>query len=290
MQTSPITPPFGTPGVPTRSDHTPPLGTSGALVAPDATPPLGMLGTPPAPDYTPPSSAAAGQPLLELEGVSRVYGEEIEVYALRDVTLRISAGEFVSIVGPSGSGKSTMLGLLGLLDQPSSGTVWVGGQDVNVLDDPARSRVRGDSIGFVFQQFHLIPHLTALGNVETALLYRSLRPKERRERALAALEHLGLGARANHLPVQMSGGEQQRVALARAIVTDPLVILADEPTGALDSANAAHVLRLFQTLQSPQRAVVVVTHDAMVADTAHRKVSMRDGRIVGDDPTAAATA
>ncbi len=291
METSPVTPPFGTPGVPAGPDHTPPFGTPGAPVAPGSTPPFGTPGVPPAPVDTRPSptTVATGQPLLELEGVSRVYGEEIEVYALRDVTLRISAGEFVSIVGPSGSGKSTTLGLLGVLDQPSSGTVRVGGQDVSVFDDPTRSRVRGDSIGFVFQQFHLIPHLTALGNVETALLYRDLRPKERRERALAALEHLGLGARADHLPVQMSGGEQQRVALSRAIVTDPLVILADEPTGALDSANAAHVLRLFQTLQSPQRAVVVVTHDATVADTAHRKVSMRDGRIVGDERTAAAT-
>jgi putative ABC transport system ATP-binding protein len=305
---SALTPPSGTPAVP-PPDHTPPFGTPGVSPPPDHTPPFGtpgaVPGAPPAgsaapPPASPPAASGgvsplsglvtAGQPLLELDGVSRVYGEEIEVYALREVTLRISAGEFVSIVGPSGSGKSTMLGLLGVLDQPSSGTVRVGGQDVSVLDDPTRSRVRGDSIGFVFQQFHLIPHLTALGNVETALLYRDIRPKDRRDRALAALEYLGLGARADHLPVQMSGGEQQRVALSRAIVTNPLVILADEPTGALDSANADHVLRLFESLQGPQRAVVVVTHDPTVANTAHRKVSMRDGRIVADEPTAAATA
>ena len=234
---------------------------------------------------TPPSGTAPVRPhpLLELEGVSRVYGEEIEVYALRDVSLQIHAGDFMSIVGPSGSGKSTMLGLLGVLDLPTSGTIRVAGQDVSLLDDKARSTLRGDSIGFVFQQFHLIPHLTAIGNVETALLYRDLRPKERRERCRAALEELGLGSRADHRPVQMSGGEQQRVALARAIVTEPLMILADEPTGALDSTNAAHVLEIFSNLQSPDRAVVMVTHDATVARTAHRRISMRDGRIVGDD-------
>jgi putative ABC transport system ATP-binding protein len=227
------------------------------------------------------------QPLLELERVSRVYGEEVPIYALREVSLQIFAGDFMSIVGPSGSGKSTMLGLLGVLDLPTSGTVRISGQDVSRLGDAARSRLRGDSIGFVFQQFHLIPHLTALGNVETALLYRDLRPRERRERAFAALERLGLGPRAHHRPVQMSGGEQQRVALARAIVTDPLMILADEPTGALDSANAAHVLEIFKRLQSPERAVVMVTHDPTVAATARRKVSMHDGGIVADERLAA---
>jgi putative ABC transport system ATP-binding protein len=230
---------------------------------------------------------AAVQPLLELEGVSRVYGDEVEVFALREVSLQIMPGEFMSIVGPSGSGKSTMLGLLGLLDLPTTGIVRITGHDVSALDDPQRSRLRGDVIGFVFQQFHLIPHLSALGNVETALLYRDIRPKDRRERAFEALDRLGLAARADHRPVQMSGGEQQRVALARAIVTDPMMILADEPTGALDSANAAHVLEIFAGLGTPERAVVVVTHDLAVAATAHRKVSMRDGRIVADENRAA---
>lgn len=236
-------------------------------------------------EETPPfgTPEVAAMPLLELESVSRVYGEEVEVYALRDVSLKILAGEFMSIVGPSGSGKSTMLGLLGVLDLPTSGVIRIAGQDVSELDDPTRSKLRGDSIGFVFQQFHLIPHLTALGNVETALLYRDLRPKERRERALVALDRLGLAHRSDHRPVQMSGGEQQRVALARAIVTDPLMILADEPTGALDSANAAHVLEIFRGLQSPERAVVMVTHDMTVASTAHRMISMRDGQIVADE-------
>jgi putative ABC transport system ATP-binding protein len=232
-------------------------------------------------------SAGEPQPLLELERVSRVYGEEVEVYALREVSLKIMAGDFMSIVGPSGSGKSTMLGLLGVLDLPTSGTIRIAGQDVSELADASRSRLRGDSIGFVFQQFHLIPHLTALGNVETALLYRDMKSRERHDRAFAALEQLGLGKRTDHRPVQMSGGEQQRVALARAIVTDPLMILADEPTGALDSVNAAHVLEIFKGLESPERAVVMVTHDPNVAAMARRKVSMRDGQIVADEHLAA---
>jgi putative ABC transport system ATP-binding protein len=222
-------------------------------------------------------------PLLELEDVSRVYGKEVPVYALQDVSLSIRAGDFLSIVGPSGSGKSTMLGLLGLLDLPTSGTVRVAGQDVAALDDAHRSALRGESIGFVFQQFHLIPHLTAIGNVETALLYRGIRPVARRARALDALELVGLRHRADHRPLQMSGGEQQRVAIARAIVTEPLMILADEPTGALDSTNAAHVLEIFHNLQSHERAVVMVTHDLGIATSTPRTVSMRDGRIVTDE-------
>jgi len=244
---------------------------------------------PPAAGATGPGWDARPEPLLELDTVSRVYGELVQVYALYEVSLQVFPGEFMSIIGPSGSGKSTMLGLLGLLDLPTSGAVRVGGQDVSTLDDPARSRLRGESIGFIFQQFHLVQHLTALGNVETALLYRGIRPKERRERALEALTKLGLGARADHRPTQLSGGEQQRVALARAIVTDPIMILADEPTGALDSANTVHVLELFRALQSPERAVVVVTHDMAVANTAQRMVSMRDGRIVADERKAGST-
>jgi putative ABC transport system ATP-binding protein len=224
-----------------------------------------------------------GAALLELEGVSRVYGEEVPVYALRDVSLSIHAGDFLSIVGPSGSGKSTMLGLLGLLDLPSSGTIRVAGTDVAALDDAHRSALRGESIGFVFQQFHLIPHLSAVGNIETALLYRGIRPAARRARALDALALVGLAHRADHRPLQMSGGEQQRVAIARAIVTEPLMILADEPTGALDSTNAGHVLEIFHNLQSHERAVVMVTHDLGIAGTTPRTVSMRDGRIVNDE-------
>lgn len=228
-------------------------------------------------------SPVQGQPLLELDRVSRAYGEEVVVYALREVSLTIRAGDFMAIIGPSGSGKSTMLGLLGVLDLPSDGVIRIDGVDVGKLDDAGRSKMRGESIGFVFQQFHLIPHLSAQGNVETALLYRNLSRKERTDRARSALDRVGLGARTDHRPVQMSGGEQQRVAIARAIVTDPLLILADEPTGALDTTNAANVMEIFESLRSTERAIVMVTHDLAVADHAERRVSMLDGQIVADE-------
>ena len=224
-----------------------------------------------------------GESLLSLEGVSRVYGEEGLVHALRDVSLDIRAGEYLSIVGPSGSGKSTMLGLLGVLDLPSSGSIRIQGVEVNTLPDAERSRLRGQAIGFVFQQFHLVPHLTALGNVETALLYRDLTRKERRRRSMEALERVDLAHRHDHRPVQMSGGEQQRVAIARAIVTEPLVVLADEPTGALDTQNAANVMEIFAGLRSDERAICLVSHDLDVAGATDRRISMRDGEIVGDE-------
>ena len=232
-------------------------------------------------DDTPVSSPA---PLLELDRVSRLYGHgDAAVAALKEVSLRIMPGDFMSIMGPSGSGKSTMLGLLGCLDVPSSGVIRVGGVDVTELDDDDRSRVRGDRIGFVFQQFHLIPHLDAVSNVETALLYRGIRPKDRRARSLAALDQVGLAHRHDHRPVQLSGGEQQRVALARALVTEPSIVLGDEPTGALDSKNAEHVMEIFASLQAPERAIVLVTHDPAVGEAAHRRVRMRDGSIVADE-------
>ena len=223
------------------------------------------------------------EPFLELTDVSRVYGEEVKVFALREVSLRIMPGDFMAIVGPSGSGKSTMLGLLGCLDLPTSGSIKIAGEEITTLDDASRTRLRGRTIGFVFQQFHLIAHLTALGNVETALLYRGLKPAERRDKAMEALERVGLGARHDHRPVQMSGGEQQRVAIARSLVTDPIIVLADEPTGALDSSNAENVMQIFESLRSNERAVVLVTHDQGVAGRADRKVSMRDGEIVADE-------
>ena len=223
-------------------------------------------------------------PLLELRDVSRCYGHgEAMVTALDRVSLRIMPGDFVSIMGPSGSGKSTMLGLLGCLDRPTSGTIVVGGHEVSSMPDDERSRVRGRQIGFVFQQFHLIPHLDARANVETALLYRGLRQRERTERALAALDRVGLAHRHDHRPVQLSGGEQQRVALARALVTEPKILLGDEPTGALDSRNAENVMGILASLRSPERAIVLVTHDPAVGEAAARHVRMRDGRIVSDD-------
>ena len=221
------------------------------------------------------------EPFLELDNVSRTYGDEVKVYALRDVSLQIHGGDFMSIVGPSGSGKSTMLGLLGCLDLPTSGRVLVAGQDVTEMDDAGRTSVRGNSIGFVFQQFHLIPYLTALGNVETALLYRDIAPAERRERSLAALERVGLGLRADHRPVQLSGGEQQRVALARALVTDPLMLLADEPTGALDRASADNLAQLLLELNREENVtLIVVTHAPDLARKMDRTIELRDGQLV----------
>ena len=223
-------------------------------------------------------------PFMELTGVCRTYGSgDTLVKALDDVSISIMPGDFVSIVGPSGSGKSTLLGLLGCLDAPTSGRIVVDGVDVTALADAARTQVRGRSIGFVFQQFHLIPHLDALSNVETALLYRGMKPAERRERSLASLARVGLAHRHDHRPVQLSGGEQQRVALARALVTEPKILLADEPTGALDSKNAANVMEILRGLRGSERAIVLVTHDVGIADSAARKISMRDGRIVADE-------
>ena len=224
-----------------------------------------------------------GAPLLHLDGVSRIYGDEVKIHALDRVDLTIETGEFVSIVGPSGSGKSTMLGLLGLLDLPSLGTLEVGGEDVGALSDARRSQLRGEVIGFIFQQFHLIAHLDARRNVETALLYRGLSARQRRERAMDALDAVGLAPRHEHRPVQMSGGEQQRCAIARAIVTEPRLLLADEPTGALDSTNATNVMEIFGSLNDSSRAIAIVTHDPAVAASADRRVSMRDGRIVADE-------
>ena len=226
----------------------------------------------------------SAEAVMELANVSRTYGQgEATVFALRNVSLRVLSGEFVSIVGPSGSGKSTMLGLLGCLDVPTSGTITVCGKEITAVGDAERTAVRGRTIGFVFQQFHLIPHLDAAGNVETALLYRGYKPAERRDRALTALQQVGLLPRADHRPVQLSGGEQQRVALARALVTEPRILLGDEPTGALDTKNAAMVMELFANLRSPERAVILVTHDPGVAAAADRKISMLDGEIVADE-------
>ncbi len=225
------------------------------------------------------TTAAVG-PFMELRQVSRTYGGVVPVHALRQVDLTIDAGEFVSITGPSGSGKSTLLGLLGLLDRPTGGSITVAGEDVTSASDARRTRLRGRVLGFVFQQFHLIPHLSAAGNVETALLYRGLGGRQRRDRALAALDRVGLAPRADHRPTELSGGEQQRVAMARAIVTDPRIVLADEPTGALDTANAENVMEILGGLVDDSTAVVMVTHDPDLADRAHRRVRMRDGRIV----------
>jgi putative ABC transport system ATP-binding protein len=202
-----------------------------------------------------------------------------EVVALRDVTLEIEEGQSVAIIGPSGSGKSTLLSILGCLDRPTTGEYRLGGAAVAGLGDEQLSRLRNRTIGFVFQAFHLIPQLTVAENVETPLLYADLAPARWRERALSCLERVGLVHRADHRPTELSGGEAQRAAIARALVTEPRLILADEPTGNLDSATGEEIARLLEALHRDGRTVVLVTHNDALAARAQRIVKLRDGRM-----------
>ena len=223
--------------------------------------------------------------ILELDRVSKVY--QGGVTAVTDVSLSIAAGELVAIVGPSGSGKSTLLHLAGALDRPTSGTVRVAGHDVGALSDQLLSTLRAHTIGFVFQQFHLAAGASALENVADGLLYAGVRYAERLRRAAGALDRVGLGHRHGHRPHELSGGERQRVAIARAVVGEPDLVLADEPTGNLDSVAGAAVVDLLKQLNTGGAAVVVITHSAEVADGLPRRIELRDGRVAAD--TAAAT-
>jgi putative ABC transport system ATP-binding protein len=226
-------------------------------------------------------------PAIVATDVTRVYElDGVSVPALRGVSLTIEPTDYLAIVGTSGSGKSTLMHLLGALDRPTSGTLLIGGRDVATLGPAEMAKLRNETIGFVFQSFHLLARTTARDNVALPLVYRGIGRRERRARAEAMLDRVGLGHRVGHRPNQMSGGEQQRVAIARALVTDPSVLLADEPTGNLDSVTGQSVLALLESLNADGVAVVLVTHDRDVAARAQRQIVMRDGAIVPAGSTA----
>jgi len=219
--------------------------------------------------------------LIELHGVSRIYDlGHVQVAALQGVDLEVQQGEFLAIVGPSGSGKSTMMNILGCLDRPTAGTYILNGTPVAELNDDGLAQLRSRTIGFVFQSYNLLPRTSALENVMTPLLYQGVPRKDRVARATVALERLGLGDRIDHVPTELSGGQQQRVAIARALVTEPALLLADEPTGNLDSTSGAEVMALLTQLNAAGRTIVMITHDAEVASRARRQVHVRDGRLV----------
>jgi putative ABC transport system ATP-binding protein len=219
-----------------------------------------------------------------IRDVQKIYPMDgVEVYALRGVSLEVRRGEFVSIMGASGSGKSTLMHITGCLDRPTMGTVFIDGVDVSKLHDNQLAEIRNSRIGFVFQSFNLLPRTPAITNVELPLLYAGIPRTERKSRAREALEEVGLGSRLDHYPSQLSGGEQQRVAIARALINRPSLVLADEPTGNLDSRSGAEVMRLLGGLQKQGITVIVVTHDRQIAEHANRIVHIRDGQIVGEE-------
>ena len=227
------------------------------------------------------AAAADGVPVIRTQGLSKIYsaGTEAEVAALRGVDLTINRGEFVAIMGPSGSGKSTLMNLIGCLDTPTAGTYFCDGVDVSTLDKEELAALRRDKIGFVFQGFHLLTRMDATDNVAMPLGYARVPASERRQRARAALAAVGLAERAGHRPNELSGGQQQRVAIARALVNNPPILLADEPTGALDSKTGEEILTLFKRLRDDGHTVILITHDAHVAAHADRTYVMRDGEM-----------
>jgi putative ABC transport system ATP-binding protein len=229
------------------------------------------------------AQAAKGEALVAAEGLMKHYrmGDEV-VHALDGVTFSIPRGGYVSIIGPSGSGKSTLMNLIGGLDAPTDGRLVVDGRDIGEMNDSELAQFRNQMIGFVFQSFNLLPRMTALENVELPLIYAGLTPRARRERAAELLTRVGLGERMGHRPTQLSGGQQQRVAIARALACEPALLLADEPTGALDTATGREILALFAALNQEGATVIVVTHDPDIAALTRRVIEMRDGKIVQD--------
>ena len=222
-------------------------------------------------------------PVIDVRGAIKRYGEgDASIFALAGVDLKIMPGEYVAIMGPSGSGKSTLMNIIGALDIMTKGEYFLDGIEINSMDESALAVVRGRKIGFIFQSFNLIARTTALANVELPMAYQGIKKDERRKRALKALEVVGLAGRVNHEPTELSGGQQQRVAVARALATRPALLLADEPTGALDSKSTADLLDLFDQINAAGRTVVVITHEDDVAARAKRVVRMRDGKIISD--------
>ncbi len=220
------------------------------------------------------------EPIIRLEQVSRIYDTgRVQVPALVDVDLDIAPGEFLAIVGPSGSGKSTMMHILGCLDRPTAGRYLLEGTPVSELDDDGLARVRSRSVGFVFQSYNLLPRTSALENVAAPLMYQGVARRERQAKAREMLERLGLGDRLDHEPSELSGGQQQRVGIARALVTEPAIVLADEPTGNLDSHSGDEVMSILRQLHAAGRTIILITHDIEVAEAADRQVHIRDGRI-----------
>lgn len=223
------------------------------------------------------------QALIELKGINRIFQlGDSEVHALQDVNLSIGQGEYISVMGPSGSGKSTLLNLLGLLDQPNSGAYLLDGRDVTTLSSDEQAKVRSERIGFIFQSFHLVPRLSAAANIELPLILSGIEAVERSKRVTQAINNYGLTDRANHKPNELSGGQRQRVAIARATVTKPAILLADEPTGNLDSTTGIDVVNLLEALNAQGMTLVVVTHDQALGGRARRQIKMVDGAISGD--------
>ncbi|MCM3143988.1 MULTISPECIES: ABC transporter ATP-binding protein [Brevibacillus] len=222
--------------------------------------------------------------MLNIEGLTKQYKtDELELFALQNINIHVAQGEFVAIVGPSGSGKSTFMNMLGCLDRPTTGTYVLDGIDVTKLKDSGLAQVRNQKIGFVFQSFHLLPRATSLRNVELPMMYAGVGMTERKKRAKAALQRVGLAQRMDHKPTQLSGGQRQRVAIARALVNQPAILLADEPTGNLDSRSSIEIMAIFQELHAQGVTILLVTHEADIAQHAERVITFRDGHIIRDE-------
>ena len=232
------------------------------------------------------NGAVAQKTLISMENIWKTYQMGVEqLHALRDVSFQVEKGEYLAIIGPSGSGKSTLMNLIGCLDSPTKGDYWINGNLVSEMTDDELARIRNKEIGFVFQTFNLLARATALHNVELPLIYAGLRAGERQEKARAALESVELGDRVGHKPNELSGGQRQRVAIARALVNHPSILLADEPTGALDSKTSHEIMELFEKLHEEGNTIILVTHEHDIAERAHRIITIRDGIIESDEKT-----